>query len=420
MQEKMRKYLLYGVGEILLIIIGILIALQIDNWNTERQQEMLLSSYLDSIARNMSDDVREIEELRDRRSSRFLDAMRGSHLLGRIDYSYDVSEIYFFNKHTAEASQNLYFNADTSGYEALKTSGVMGLLQGSDVEQLLSTYYDQVSHIEDLETRHNELINSLNIQFLLSYPDSVVQVAFREPRAMARDRFQELQPSFAAIINGAAVRELVNLQVEASAIVREYDRLMQLGTAFVSLVKAGSMSFDDPEIASILNNDQIDESALYADLVTDGQLSMNFYTLNSVADRFENIFKFHAFERVGDGIRFYYPGSNSWAAIWLQFVDYQEDRPVRDFSRFDKLVLELKADSGSETIDVHIKDRFLPDTEPPESVELQLGPAWQTYEIDLERFENTDLSNLMTPLGFTFLQEPQSFSLRNARYVTAD
>ena len=91
-----------------------------------------------------------------------------------------------------------------------------------------------------------------------------------------------------------------------------------------------------------------------------------------------------------------------------------------DFSRFDKLVLELRADSGSETIAVHIKDRFLPDTEPPESVELQLNSAWQSYEIDLARFENTDLSNLITPLGFTFLQEPQSFSLRNARYVTAD
>ena len=41
-------------------------------------------------------------------------------------------------------------------------------------------------------------------------------------------------------------------------------------------------------------------------------------------------------------------------------------------------------------------------------------------EIDLERFERTDPSNLITPLGFTFLEEPQSFLLRNARYVNAD
>ena len=34
--NKFSKYLLYAVGEILLVVIGILIALQIDNWNQER------------------------------------------------------------------------------------------------------------------------------------------------------------------------------------------------------------------------------------------------------------------------------------------------------------------------------------------------------------------------------------------------
>ena len=34
--NKFSKYLLYAIGEILLVVIGILIALQIDNWNNER------------------------------------------------------------------------------------------------------------------------------------------------------------------------------------------------------------------------------------------------------------------------------------------------------------------------------------------------------------------------------------------------
>jgi len=420
MEKNMRKYLLYGVGEILLITIGIMIALQIDNWNTERQQEALLKSYLHGIAGNMHDDAGEIEELRDSRAARVLDAMRAANIMGRVDYSYSVAEIYFFNRVAAAARQNLYFNADTSGYEALNTSGIRGRLQGRDVERLLSKYYDQVSHIEDLEKRLNELLNSLNMGFLLSYPDNIAQWEFREPRALAQDRFQEMQPAFARIINGAAVRELVNLQVEASAIIREYNKLMQLGVAFIGMLESGSRSFDDPERASILSTDQIDDWALYAELVTAGQLSAQFYTLKSVADGFEPIFTFRSFEKVGDSLHFQYPGSDSWAAIWLGVMDIQEDRAVLDFSRFEKLVLELRSDSGSETIAVHIKDRFLSDTEAPESVELQLTDAWQSYEIDLAKFDNTDLSKLITPLGFTFSQEPQSFSLRNARYVIAD
>ena len=37
-QENIRKYLLYAIGEIFLVVIGILIALQVNNWNEQRKQ----------------------------------------------------------------------------------------------------------------------------------------------------------------------------------------------------------------------------------------------------------------------------------------------------------------------------------------------------------------------------------------------
>tara|TARA_R110002096_G_scaffold189424_1_gene370038 strand:+ start:7 stop:192 length:186 start_codon:yes stop_codon:yes gene_type:complete len=33
-ENKFSKYLIYAIGEIILVVIGILIALQMDNWNT--------------------------------------------------------------------------------------------------------------------------------------------------------------------------------------------------------------------------------------------------------------------------------------------------------------------------------------------------------------------------------------------------
>ena len=38
MSDKIRKYILYAIGEILLVVIGILIALQVNNWNEERKK----------------------------------------------------------------------------------------------------------------------------------------------------------------------------------------------------------------------------------------------------------------------------------------------------------------------------------------------------------------------------------------------
>ena len=36
-QNKISKYLLYAIGEIVLVVIGILIALSINNWNEDRK-----------------------------------------------------------------------------------------------------------------------------------------------------------------------------------------------------------------------------------------------------------------------------------------------------------------------------------------------------------------------------------------------
>ncbi|WOJ97648.1 hypothetical protein R0137_03520 [Congregibacter brevis] len=40
MKDEVRKYLSYAIGELLLVVFGIFIALQIDNWNDDRKQRM--------------------------------------------------------------------------------------------------------------------------------------------------------------------------------------------------------------------------------------------------------------------------------------------------------------------------------------------------------------------------------------------
>jgi hypothetical protein len=47
------KYLLYAIGEILLVVIGILIALQVNNWNEEKQ----LNQQIDSTLLEIKDDL---------------------------------------------------------------------------------------------------------------------------------------------------------------------------------------------------------------------------------------------------------------------------------------------------------------------------------------------------------------------------
>lgn len=47
--DQFSKYLLYAIGEILLVVIGILIALQINTWNEARKDRQLEANYLDNL-----------------------------------------------------------------------------------------------------------------------------------------------------------------------------------------------------------------------------------------------------------------------------------------------------------------------------------------------------------------------------------
>ena len=55
---KFSKYLLYALGEIVLVVVGILIALSINNWNEDRKEEVLELEYLERIITDLKADTR--------------------------------------------------------------------------------------------------------------------------------------------------------------------------------------------------------------------------------------------------------------------------------------------------------------------------------------------------------------------------
>ena len=54
---KLRQYLGYAIGEIILVVIGILIALQINNWNEKRKQEQRFLVTLEQLYTSIKEDV---------------------------------------------------------------------------------------------------------------------------------------------------------------------------------------------------------------------------------------------------------------------------------------------------------------------------------------------------------------------------
>ncbi|TVZ59702.1 hypothetical protein NA63_2238 [Flavobacteriaceae bacterium MAR_2010_105] len=57
MENKTGKYLKYAIGEIMLVVIGILIALQINNWNENRKNQIALKTYTQSLIKDFKQDT---------------------------------------------------------------------------------------------------------------------------------------------------------------------------------------------------------------------------------------------------------------------------------------------------------------------------------------------------------------------------
>ena len=60
MKNKTSQYFKYAIGEIVLVVIGILIALQINNWNEKRLQEEQLNLVYERILTDIDNDIKEL------------------------------------------------------------------------------------------------------------------------------------------------------------------------------------------------------------------------------------------------------------------------------------------------------------------------------------------------------------------------
>ena len=62
-KNKFSKYLLYAIGEIILVVIGILIALSINNWNQIQKKNKLRVSYQKSLVNDLTNDTLMLRDL---------------------------------------------------------------------------------------------------------------------------------------------------------------------------------------------------------------------------------------------------------------------------------------------------------------------------------------------------------------------
>lgn len=136
-EGNLKRYLIYAVGEIMLVVIGILIALQVNNWN-ERSKDVVKSHEIlleikENIHFNSSQFIAEIKE--EKKVIKSIDIVLEN--ISKLKQYNDSLEFHFYYIGYWPGSSR-----KSSGYETLKSQGVE-LIKSTALRQAVIDLYEK-------------------------------------------------------------------------------------------------------------------------------------------------------------------------------------------------------------------------------------------------------------------------------------
>ena len=162
------KYLRYAIGEIILVVIGILIALQINNWNEERKERKIEISYLERLLSEVKKDTASINQ--------------NIHLADKLSAEYKnyILKMYTEQK-TTEDFVNLLTSADLGStannlqltdiaYTELVNAGKLDLISDNLLKSKIVMYYKEYKFVALNESQLDETVSLTTQQVMQSTP----------------------------------------------------------------------------------------------------------------------------------------------------------------------------------------------------------------------------------------------------------
>ena len=154
------NYIKYAIGEIILVAIGILIALQVNNLNEKRIEKKSMNDYFQKIVSNIQGDIKESEGLLKFRQDHIISCNKVSKALIENNFSDQMS----IQKAIFEMIIEVQLNYNKDAFESLKSSGYLRYLKNEELEESLNDYYNQINQIEMFEIDQRDWANELELE----------------------------------------------------------------------------------------------------------------------------------------------------------------------------------------------------------------------------------------------------------------
>jgi hypothetical protein len=155
-ENKISKYLLYAIGEILLVVIGILIALQLNIKQENISNQNKIDKYLSLLLKDLEKDKTsvlkciEFESLKVENINRYIDS----------------NERLLNNSTLRFATYMENFTVHNTTYNSIQSNNVFELIKDIEIQKAISEYYSYAESVRDFEqlelnTQYAYFLNNL-------------------------------------------------------------------------------------------------------------------------------------------------------------------------------------------------------------------------------------------------------------------
>ena len=160
--NKVSKYLMYAIGEIALVMIGILLALQVNNLNEERKYSIKEQQILDQLKAEYEANLLQLEQ---KISHRGIIIQSATKVLKYIDEPLNI------NKDSLISRVSVMFGTPTFKpiQNDLIISGNLRLIKNENLKQLLTTWPSNVVALQEVEQIWDKIMQESVVPLFINF-----------------------------------------------------------------------------------------------------------------------------------------------------------------------------------------------------------------------------------------------------------
>jgi len=155
-ENKFGKYLIYAIGEIILVVIGILIALQINNWNESKKEKAILNASLTSLKLNLKEDIENLNKQIDY-NEKVREAIDFTFRIISLPEYENMTLSSYADKITDIATERTFLPSITA-YKSMESGSHFQWINNQTLKESIFKYYVELNRLSNITDENNQFV----------------------------------------------------------------------------------------------------------------------------------------------------------------------------------------------------------------------------------------------------------------------